>query len=186
MGIRNAAARRRDELTELPALTEAQVAALHANHSARLTRVLSRLCGDPDVADDVVQEAFIKLHQRGSIPDAPGAWLVSVALNLLRNVARGSARHLRLLTTERAEALHGSPPRDAHDLVVATENRGRVRRALDALPKRDQQLLLLRAEGYSYRELSEALQLNEQSIGTLLARAKSAFRTRYTEDSHAS
>jgi DNA-directed RNA polymerase specialized sigma24 family protein len=40
-------------------------------------------------------------------------------------------------------------------------------------------LLLLRAEGYRYRDIAAALELNESSVGTLLARAKSAFRNHY-------
>jgi RNA polymerase sigma factor (sigma-70 family) len=51
-----------------------------------------------------------------------------------------------------------------------------ARTALDSLPLRDRQLLLLRYEGYSYRELASALDLTETSVGTLLARAKDAFR----------
>jgi RNA polymerase sigma-70 factor (ECF subfamily) len=54
-----------------------------------------------------------------------------------------------------------------------------VRRALDRMPERDCNLLLLRAEGFSYRDIAAALELNEASIGTLLARAKTAFRENY-------
>jgi DNA-directed RNA polymerase specialized sigma24 family protein len=54
------------------------------------------------------------------------------------------------------------------------------------MPKRDRELLLLRAEGYSYRELAGALRLNEASIGTLLARARDAFRALYEESTDAS
>jgi DNA-directed RNA polymerase specialized sigma24 family protein len=54
-----------------------------------------------------------------------------------------------------------------------------VRRALDRLPERDRELLLLRAEGFSYRDIAQALALNETSIGTLIARAKLAFRRNY-------
>jgi DNA-directed RNA polymerase specialized sigma24 family protein len=54
-----------------------------------------------------------------------------------------------------------------------------VRRALELLPPRDRALLLLREEGYSYRELSVALDLAEGSVGSLLSRAKSAFRGAY-------
>ena len=57
---------------------------------------------------------------------------------------------------------------------------------IDHLPERERQLLLLRAEGYSYRDLARALDLEESSVGTLLARAKRAFRDRYEGDSHAS
>ena len=56
---------------------------------------------------------------------------------------------------------------------------GRVRAAIDRLTERDRQMLLLRAEGYAYRELAAAMDLNESSVGTLLARAKRAFREAY-------
>jgi RNA polymerase sigma factor (sigma-70 family) len=55
----------------------------------------------------------------------------------------------------------------------------RVRAAIHRLGERERQLLLLRAEGYGYRELAAALGLNEASVGTLLARAKRAFRESY-------
>jgi DNA-directed RNA polymerase specialized sigma24 family protein len=60
-----------------------------------------------------------------------------------------------------------------------------VRTALGRLTGRERELLLLRAEGYSYRDLAAALQLHEASVGTLLARAKMAFREAYGEAAHA-
>jgi RNA polymerase sigma-70 factor (ECF subfamily) len=62
---------------------------------------------------------------------------------------------------------------------LAGETSATVRSALDRLPARERELLLLRAEGYSYREMADALELNEASVGTLLARAKRAFRLAY-------
>ena len=56
-----------------------------------------------------------------------------------------------------------------------------VRAALDTLPAREQQMVLLRAEGYSYREVAQILQINPMSVGTLLARAQAEFRRHYTE-----
>jgi RNA polymerase sigma factor (sigma-70 family) len=65
------------------------------------------------------------------------------------------------------------------DDVLAAERRTLVRHALGTMQPRDRTLLLLREEGYSYRELAVVLALNESSVGTLLARAKSAFRDAY-------
>lgn len=70
-------------------------------------------------------------------------------------------------------------PPSPDDQVLAEERRDRVRRALDRLTERERGLLLLRHEGYSYRQLAEALDLTESSVGTLLARAKAAFRAAY-------
>jgi RNA polymerase sigma-70 factor (ECF subfamily) len=57
---------------------------------------------------------------------------------------------------------------------------------MNRLSERDRGLLLLRAEGYSYRDMAAALQINEASIGTLLARAKREFQRLYGEDPDAS
>jgi DNA-directed RNA polymerase specialized sigma24 family protein len=46
-------------------------------------------------------------------------------------------------------------------------------------------LLLLRAEGLSYRELADALGIAEASVGTLLARAKTQFREAVGRNLHA-
>jgi len=53
-------------------------------------------------------------------------------------------------------------------------------------PERERRLLLLRSEGFSYRDIAAALELNEASVGTLLARARTAFREIYKEASDAS
>lgn len=131
--------------------------ALFQVHFPRLYRYLDRLSGEPDLAADVAQEAFIRLFRRGSLPDAPEAWLISVAMNLFRN--KKSGRHA----------------------VATGESPRRIRAAINGMPERERQLLLLRAEGYSYRDMAEALDLNEASIGTLLARSRAAFRECYED-----
>jgi RNA polymerase sigma factor (sigma-70 family) len=145
----------------------------------RLFRYLDRLSGEPDLAADLAQEAFVRLHQRGAMPDRPEIWLVTVALNLFRNVRTTSARRRRLLTIARAESVLADPPPTPAQASDAAESYARVRAAMNRLPERDQRILLLRAEGYSYRDIAAALELNETSIGTLLARAKRAFREAY-------
>jgi RNA polymerase sigma factor (sigma-70 family) len=147
----------------------------------RLFRYLDRLSGEPDLAADLAQEAFIRLYRRGTMPEQPELWLVTVALNLFRNARSTSARRLQLLVrwSDPARAAESSSGR------VEEDEASPVRAALGKLEQRDREMLLLRAEGYSYREIATALNLNESSIGTLLARAKRAFRQIY-EGIHAS
>lgn len=152
---------------------------------ASLERYLVRLCGDPATAADIAQEAFARLHQRGTMPDDAGAWLVTVAHNLLRNSEGRRRRRERLSSPVRAAFVVADPPLQPDAEIEAAERRARVRAALERLPLRDRQLLLLRYEGMSYRELSRALRIGESSVGTLLARAKGAFRHALGEDSHA-
>jgi RNA polymerase sigma factor (sigma-70 family) len=161
-----------------PSFHDRFVKLFDANYQ-RLYRSLDRLSGDPELAADLAQETFIRLYRRGAAPDNPEAWLITVALNLFRNSRSSRSRRERLLTKARVEAAHSDPPVSAEHASEEAELRRQVRTAIDRLPERDRSLLLLRAEGYSYRDIAEALDLNEASIGTLLARAKRAFRDIY-------
>jgi RNA polymerase sigma-70 factor, ECF subfamily len=154
-------------------------------HFHRLVRCLDRLSGDPELAADLAQEAFIKLYHRGSMPDHPEAWLITVSMNLFRNVKSTSARRRRLLTLARAEAALGDPMPTPGQSAEAADERDHVRAAIDRLSERERQILLLHAEGYGYRDIAAALHLNGASIGTFLARAKRAFRSVYEGETDA-
>jgi len=155
-------------------------------HFHSVYRYLNRLSGDPELAADVAQEAFVKLYQRGSLPDVPEAWVISVAMNLFRNAATTRSRRLRLLTPARGENVLSDPPPAPDAAVEAEDTRRRVRSALDRMSERERHMLLLRAEGLSYRDIAAALLMNEASVGVLLARARRAFRKIYEESSGAS
>jgi RNA polymerase sigma factor (sigma-70 family) len=146
---------------------------------AELFRLLDRHSGDASLAADVAQETFVRLYERGAMPDDLRAWIVSVALNLVRDEQRRSTRRRRLLLQRPASTTMADAEPSPEDDVLAVERRALVRHALESMEPRDRALLLLREEGYSYRELALALALNESSVGTLLARAKSAFREAY-------
>jgi RNA polymerase sigma-70 factor (ECF subfamily) len=133
-----------------------------------------RLCGDPDVAADIAQETFVRLHQRQLVPESPVGWLLAVATNLVRNAQTRTARRLELIASHLDHETS-----DDRDSAVAAEERDRVRQALRRLSERDQHLLSLLAGDYSYREMASALGLHEASVGTLLARARRAFRAAY-------
>ena len=158
-----------------------EVTKLFNGHFSRLHRFLNRLSADTELAADLAQETFVKLYRRGALPDAPEAWLITVAMNLLRNVQSGRVRRRRLLTVTRGERAHSDRPPLPDDAVESADVRRRVRRVLDSLPERDRHLLLLRAEGYSYRDIARSLEINEGSVGVLLARAKRAFRESYED-----
>jgi len=149
----------------------------------RLFRTLNRLSGDRELASDVAQDAFVRLYRRGAMPDSPEAWLISVAMNLFRNAASTRSRRARLLTPARAEQSVADAPAAPDEDAEAADSRLRVRATLDRMPERERGILLLRAEGFSYRDIAAALRLNEASIGVLLARAKAAFRAIYEEPS---
>jgi RNA polymerase sigma-70 factor (ECF subfamily) len=115
------------------------------------------------------------------MPNDTRAWLVSVASNLFRDERRGSSRRRRLLRVVPSDAVVGDVALAPDEDAELKERRRMVRRVLDGLPERDRQVLLLRHEGYSYREIATALGLAEPSVGTFLARARQAFQTAFRE-----
>jgi RNA polymerase sigma-70 factor (ECF subfamily) len=154
-------------------------------HYASLLRYLVRLSGDPEAAADIAQEAFVRLHERGSVPDDPRAWLATVANNLYRDDCRRTQRRAHLLAAGTHE-IDRSPTLAPDAAAVRDEERALVRAALERLAPRDREMLLLRHEGFSYREIAQVVGVAETSVGTLLIRATAAFRTAFTEGSGAS
>ncbi|MGH7603791.1 MAG: sigma-70 family RNA polymerase sigma factor [Gemmatimonadaceae bacterium] len=172
--------RSRDAADETPPDFEEAFCALFDHQFPSLFRYLHRLTGDADLAEDLAQEVFVRLYQRGSVPDDPAGWMGAVAHNLLRDHARTAKRRHHLIKGHPG-ALTPSSPAHADASVLADERRVAVRRALERLSERDRRMLLLRHEGYSYREIAHALGINETSVGTLLLRATDAFREAFGE-----
>ncbi len=150
----------------------------------RIYRIVQRMSGDADLANDLAQDAFVRLYRRGSMPDVPTAWLITVALNLYRNASSTRRRRKRLLTVGRGENAHSDPAPAPDRALLAEATKRDVRAALNELSERERQMLLMRAEGYSYREIAVALEVHEASVGTLLARAVRSFRGHYHDDAH--
>lgn len=152
---------------------------------ARLFRLFDRLSGDPELAADLVQEAFVRLYRRGAMPDRTEAWLLTVAMNLFRNAKTGTSRRRRLLTAERGEAAHSDPSPAPDASVESQDSARRVRATMARLSERERRLLLLSAEGFSYRDIAATLGVRETSVGVFIARARQAFREAYAEAFHA-
>lgn len=135
-------------------------------------RYLHRLTGDEDVAEDIAQEAFVRLLKQPLPEDEVRPWVFTVATNLVRDRARKTERRSRLLTG--APELVTRTPLPDEDLERA-ERIGSVRRVLEQLPERDQQLLLMREEGFKYDEIAQVVGVAPASVGTLIARALKKF-----------
>lgn len=146
-----------------------------------LHRYCVRLTGDGDAADDVAQEAFVRLVEHDVSGDADGlrSWLFRTALNLVRDRARVRTNRERLLQENPAHAAVPSDPETPDRATERAEAVRKVRRTLDDLDERDRALLLMREEGFRYREMAEVVGVAPASVGTLLARAQRRFAEAY-------
>ena len=149
---------------------------LFERHYPSLVWYLHGRLGDRDLAEDLAQEAFVRLLDKP--PREPDAWLYVVAGNLARDAQRSEGRRARHLSIMDApgrlmEAADPSPGADA--AMCTAEESALVRDTLAMLPERDAALLVMRADGVSYREIAVSLGVASTSIGPLLARAQQRF-----------
>jgi RNA polymerase sigma-70 factor (ECF subfamily) len=146
--------------------------------------MLYRRTGDRDRAEDLAQEVFARALV--TPPENPRPWLFAVALNLVRDDGRRAVRQGRRLQLLKGETTGTAPaPDDDYD---RSESSRTVRAALEQLREVDREVLLLKAEGFDYDEISAATGLAKGAIGTTLSRARRRLVEAYREqekDRHA-
>ena len=136
-----------------------------------LVRFLHRRVWDEERAHDLAQEAFTRALSHE--PENPRAWVYKVAANLAKDEARMVIRGKRYLTLLKvdAEVEEASVPTPS-DEMEERERNDQVRRALETLGDRDQEVLLLWDAGLNYQEIAAQTGLAPGAIGTTLSRAR--------------
>jgi len=156
--------------------------ALFERWAGRVLRFLERMVSESSVAEDLVQETFLRVWRARERyePEARfSTWLFTIAGNAARNELRRPFRraaHESVDDNEAGAALDlaaEDPPSD--ELVDARRAGQGIEAALAGLPERQRQALWLRAvEGLSYAEVADALATSEKSVKALIHRARVA------------
>jgi RNA polymerase sigma-70 factor (sigma-E family) len=117
-------------------------------HQAELVRLAAFILGDRGTGEDVVQDVFVRMHQRGYPMDGDLLpYLRAAVVNSCR-----SALRRRLLIRRHAEKHSPCPPLTVEEAAMLSEDRRQVLAALAQLPPRRREVLVLRF----FLELSEA------------------------------
>jgi RNA polymerase sigma-70 factor (ECF subfamily) len=146
-------------------------------HAGTLYRRLLRSTRDAGIAEDLVQDAFLRLEievRAGRTPDNVGAWLQRVANNLATSRARRVAVADRKLTELARPGTEPSPETAA----LEAEDARALRTALDELGPIDRRALVLAAHGYRGPEIARRLGRTQGATRTLLCRARAKMRER--------
>ncbi len=158
---------------------EAEVARLFRSHHGRLLRLAQILVDDRGAAEEVVQEAFVRLfRQWGSLrePDAAAGWLRTTVLNLARSRLRR-----RGLARARREAVPVAPASPAERAELNEEHR-QVVEAVRALPRRQREVVVLRFyEDLSVDETAAALGISAGAVKTHTHRGMAALALKLEE-----
>lgn len=129
-----------------------------------------------DQAEDVIQETFLRLVtyrvSRGA-EDNLRAWVFRVAHNLSMDVHRFQRRWSISEDDEphRAIRRRADPAPTPEQLVILEERMRRFEDAFAHLTPKQRQCVLLRAEGFRYREIAVTLGISVQRVGELMQRS---------------
>ncbi|MDB5353060.1 MAG: polymerase, sigma-24 subunit, subfamily [Planctomycetota bacterium] len=155
-----------------------------AEHGRWLRLVVLARVGDRHAVDEVMQEvALAAVSQHAPLRDRAklGAWLHRLAVRQSLLFRRGQGRRRRLMVRHADLNLARedvSAESDPLDWLVRDERAALIRTALDRLPRRDAEILLLKyLENWSYREMAAHLGLTPSAIEARLHRARARLRS---------
>jgi len=136
-----------------------------------------RLLGERALAEDTVQDAFMKLHAQFAEVREPRRWLYRTVHNLALNHRRDSAKVVPL-PNPAEETARPSPPESADpdplpdEQIIRWEGIGLVRLSLAALDERSREVVRLKFhEDLSYKEIGQRTGLKTGHVGYLLHHA---------------
>jgi RNA polymerase sigma-70 factor, ECF subfamily len=123
-------------------------------------RYLFRVLDNPGDAEDLTQEVFLRLyshlHEGGAVGNVR-AWVFRVAHNLAIDQQRKKVR-LEPMNASTSDQTRDPAP-CAEETVLLDERHRRLQRALDQLSTDEKHCLELRAEGLSYQEIADILEM---------------------------
>jgi RNA polymerase sigma-70 factor (ECF subfamily) len=143
-----------------------------------------RYAGTRETAEDVVQEAFMKLHEQFGQVDKPRPWLYRTVHNLALNRRRDSAKNVPLepASSENESSSSAHEPVDAgllpDEQMLRLEGIGLVRISLDALDERSRELVRLKFhDNLSYKDIAARTGLTTGNVGFILHHALKTIAT---------
>ena len=156
-------------------------AALFRTYRGDVQRLCQRMLGDPQLAEDAVNEVFLRAHRaldsfeldRPFLP-----WLKAIAGRYCIDQLRRRASEERVFSGhEPQESDLESPALSPLGRLVATEQKEVVSRAIEALPLRYRLPLMLRYyNDMDYEAIGQSIGVTKNQVGSLLFRAKRLLR----------
>lgn len=163
---------------------ESAFEALVRRHEQRVFRLLLRMMGSREEAEDVSQETFLSLYRHGRRFRRESRFSTFVyrvaanaALNRRRSLGRSRNRVNKLAERQAAGDDLPHSPRDPEDAVAGVELSDHVRDALQKLsPSLRMPVVLYDIEGLAYSEIAKVLGVAEGTVKSRIHRARQALR----------
>jgi RNA polymerase sigma-70 factor (ECF subfamily) len=155
-----------------------------ATHGRKVFTLAVYLLGDREEAEDVTQEVLMRLWRRGGevAGDKLGSWLMRVTRNACIDAARRRKDRGRIPIEEGSGAeLFDSAP-GPESKAHASQLGRRLLQALEELNEPGRSVVILREiQGFSYREIGEALEMPVNTVRVTLHRGRRRLREQLRE-----
>ncbi len=158
------------------------------SHQRRIYRVLLGMVRDPDAAQNLTQECFLKAYQRRASFRGEanvGVWLLRIAVNLARDHRRSRLREFWLRFSSSSEEAEGlgqrlpDPHASQEQVLLGREEVASVWSVVEKLSPQQREVFILRfVEEMSLEEIAAATSLKVGTVKTHLFRAVHAIRQR--------
>lgn len=154
-------------------MTRAELEQAVSDSLPRWLRMAQRLSGDPEIAEEAVQDALVRVARswksfRGQA--ALETWVARIVIHCVRDRMR--VRRIRPVRAEAAEGV-ATDSRGPVETAMASEQQLRVRAAIGDLPDRQREVLSLTIwETRSPAEVAELLEINLQNVYATLHAAR--------------
>ena len=154
-----------------------------AAHRADLRRFVVSVVGNPDLAEDIVQETLLRAMTSAAGfagRSQPMSWLSAIALNVLRDHYRRPATRAEAAAATDDAVLNELPSDDDVVMALMLDEMGAcITDHLTALPDRQREVLTLHdVGGAGHAEVAAVLGISEGNARVLLHRARTALRAR--------
>ncbi len=148
-----------------------------------LYATILRMIKNPQDAQDLVQEAFIKVYQQLGKYDGKGAfssWIYRVAINHCLDELRKKKYKFQQLEIQES---HAKNPNHPEVIFMKKEKNRQIERLIATLPEDERIIILLRyVNELSYSEISQIVEIPISSVRNKLHRAKKKLRETITRE----
>ncbi|MEL6866500.1 MAG: sigma-70 family RNA polymerase sigma factor [Bacteroidota bacterium] len=143
---------------------------LYLDYAKTLHNLLYYRCGNQTLAEDLTQEAFLRLWKNCHKvpPEKARGFVFTTALNLLRDEYKHQAVVLKFQQIPRKQSSNYSP----HSELEEKEFKAKLERAINQLPENNRIVFLLnRIDKRSYREIAEMLGISVKAVEKRMQKA---------------
>lgn len=165
--------------TAVPALVpDESLPRLYREHRLALVRLAVLLLGEQSPAEDVVQDVFAGMWRRQVLPSAASGYLRRAVVNRCRSHVR------RTMLARRTAQLRDPATAGPGEVAEFAEEHREVLAALDSLPRRQREVLVLRYFGdLSVADVASTLGIHEGTVKSQAARGLDKLRVLLNEES---